>query len=819
MAKPYTILELYKMHDCESATGWTTDGSTIEVDSDCKEGKYSLKQVSTLSPGIVEYTFTPVIDISTLTHLRFWIKGDDCTFIFVIFDSADNWDQWVITMPQASWVFNTEVIATPENSSAGAVDYTDIKKIRLSVAETGKTIYFDYIIAYKDITTNCFKPEVHRKIYEISKGYFKSTLDISDNFCIEIYDENDNLRFEGNIKDRKYGNIKEYFLEGFDKVIGSKVSGDYTTSTVEVIAKALIDQVSYLRYITGSITTVAGDHTIKITERPFIEQLRKLADLFDGIGVISPDGVVYLDDGSTQCSEPEIFEATHNFIADTVGSAPSGWTDDSTSPPQVTVQSSYKSHKKVVKFADSGDVNRAVLQIHFSDHISGTIDIWICKRTTANHNFAFNLYEDNITTHAVYLYITGENIGFGGVDTGFNITDDIWHHFRIDFNCATDTATLFFDGVEIDTDRAFLNAVDSIDSIDLRTDWTSPAFNVYIDSVGFSWDPNYTVGDNLNGFVANGKHGLLANNPLLQLIGLPINHVTGYGRMDMDTGLKLKSIAENLASQKQHGILPYSFRAPHINTQTELDALVITTLSKKSLSTSPRVIEPLKLYHLYYLDALFIGRTISFKLDIKGYTIYDYNILDTYWRGESTILELYLSSGLLHPSEHEVSDATVDEHQQDEMGGEVYKTDINTVDLVIWLTTASDPSNYYYRMDHAGVIVTSRLFVGDDVDDLRDVKIIWTFRREDNLGDTIDGKWNVTTNKTDGSTNNSNNIENGTIMTIPACAQYKYRKKTYVLDALDINPNELVQCQLELNEDGRTIHIYNCSAKYYIKRS
>lgn len=143
-----TVIEL---HDCESAVEWVKIKCTLALDPDCKEGEYSLKMITTDTNNFVEHTFTTAIDISALTHFRFWIKGDNCSLKLWVLDSAGNMDNWNITMPQTSWILNPEEIATPDESY-GTIDYSDIKKMRFAIVETGKTIYFDYIIAYKPST-------------------------------------------------------------------------------------------------------------------------------------------------------------------------------------------------------------------------------------------------------------------------------------------------------------------------------------------------------------------------------------------------------------------------------------------------------------------------------------------------------------------------------------------------------------------------------------------------------------------------------------------------------------------------------------------
>jgi hypothetical protein len=85
------------------------------------------------------------------------------------------------------------------------------------------------------------------------------------------------------------------------------------------------------------------------------------------------------------------------------------------------------------------------------------------------------------------------------------INSNTWYHLRIDFECDTGG----FEGLSADTYYVYLNGVrygpynfasgvDNLDKLRISTHDTQTGYNNYIDALGYSWDSDYNVGDNLN---------------------------------------------------------------------------------------------------------------------------------------------------------------------------------------------------------------------------------------------------------------------------------------------------------------------------------
>jgi hypothetical protein len=68
-----------------------------------------------------------------------------------------------------------------------------------------------------------------------------------------------------------------------------------------------------------------------------------------------------------------------------------------------------------------------------------------------------------------------------------------WYHFKIEFDCSTDTWDIYINGVLKIDDASFSGDASYIDRIDYDNELDAES---YYDAFGYSWDPNYTSGDN-----------------------------------------------------------------------------------------------------------------------------------------------------------------------------------------------------------------------------------------------------------------------------------------------------------------------------------
>lgn len=194
---------------------------------------------------------------------------------------------------------------------------------------------------------------------------------------------------------------------------------------------------------------------------------------------------------------PGIYKATYNFNDDEIGMLPKDWSIYSqTTGDSIKVIESFNEHKKVVELIDGDDedwlsFNYYVPQIE--DPITtGTVE-WY---------WATN---DIKTVLSMYLRGIGEGSGRmvilsikNGEIEGHSVKDEQWVHMRIDFDCDKNKYDAYVNGHLKRENYTFVDGdIESILHINFYTSSIETSVN-YIDAVGFSWDDEYDVGDNLN---------------------------------------------------------------------------------------------------------------------------------------------------------------------------------------------------------------------------------------------------------------------------------------------------------------------------------
>jgi len=229
------------------------------------------------------------------------------------------------------------------------------------------------------------------------------------------------------------------------------------------------------------------------------------------INIITPENIVYNEPMSGY------YPATYGFENDIDGNNPDEWMISEPSGTSIQVENEYNGHKKVLSINDWGSSVESYTSYSSSSQITqGTIEFWFCAagtstpRTidfrggngnihgaTGNTNSAFNIYFDSNTM----VVRNGSNNMIA------NYIANQWYHIRIDFECTNggyyglnQYETKYYVDGENKGIFNFWNIKDYIEEISFESwGWGCQTNEkVYFDDVGFSWDPNYNIGDNLN---------------------------------------------------------------------------------------------------------------------------------------------------------------------------------------------------------------------------------------------------------------------------------------------------------------------------------
>lgn len=200
-----------------------------------------------------------------------------------------------------------------------------------------------------------------------------------------------------------------------------------------------------------------------------------------------------------------IYNGTYGFENDKNGSKPSGWeaTDG------VYVVNHEVGHTKVVEISEDG--NSLLCRDEFP-RTSGTIEFWIKFVGIGLISYvSFEGGDSDFHPEILDMFLMSGRWYYHFNTTDWapipNIADpqvNIWHHLRMDFRCSgaapylglsDDCYVVTFDGVSSGELPHCHTGRSAYEFFEIYISSGSDT-QVWIDAVGFSWDPNYNIGDN-----------------------------------------------------------------------------------------------------------------------------------------------------------------------------------------------------------------------------------------------------------------------------------------------------------------------------------
>ena len=243
------------------------------------------------------------------------------------------------------------------------------------------------------------------------------------------------------------------------------------------------------------------------------------------ITIITPENKTYTEPDSGY------YPATYGFENDNNGDVPEGWRSWVTVNPDPKIISSMGTHNKVTEFRDQAVNGQTSLTQTFNENkTSGTIEVWFytTDRTQRTRIFGRNSTQD----YSFHIKVDSSKWQYNNGSTWKDVPNvtapenNKWMHVRIDFECASggylglgnDEYFITIDGIKSEK-LLFEKKMDESDGFGLCSGVYATGFYFYIDSVGYSWNPNYNIGDNL-------YEGLLLsfeNSTVLEWIGYSLD--------------------------------------------------------------------------------------------------------------------------------------------------------------------------------------------------------------------------------------------------------------------------------------------------------
>jgi hypothetical protein len=214
------------------------------------------------------------------------------------------------------------------------------------------------------------------------------------------------------------------------------------------------------------------------------------------ITIITPENITY--------TEPMegYYPATYGFENDLDGTVPQDWYLGIATGGTAQVVSELGGRKKVVELVDTVTNGYPYLTQTFTSQTTGIVEFYIRKesgstqagvelRSAGTIATGIRIDYDNNGKFEAY-----QGAGYLEIATG-DYSDQTWFHIKIAFDTSTDTADFYVNGALEASNVAFKQAVVSIDRIYFGPNYLYTG-SFYFDAVGFSWDSDYNIDDNLN---------------------------------------------------------------------------------------------------------------------------------------------------------------------------------------------------------------------------------------------------------------------------------------------------------------------------------
>ena len=312
--------------------------------------------------------------------------------------------------------------------------------------------------------------------------------------------------------------IGKYVILGVDSIFDNIYRKNFTTvRSSDYILKNIIDNALSRLFSYDDEIDDFSALTFKYDQKSKARKtLKYLAMLERAVLHYKPDGELFFNKYNNLSPNPQIYLATYNFKDDadgTINNSITGLHTFSTTDTNgvVTIVASEDGHRKVCKISGDGD-NATIISIYVGIETvtSEFIEFWVKYIDNGVGVLYLNFYNESMVLIGRSFINSSTNLvssqygnGAGGNTTvNTALASDTWMHVRWAFNVVTNKQALWLDGVNIFADQNFVS--DAVATTFLRHRFLyqegagANALEGYFDAIGWSWDPSYDVGDNLN---------------------------------------------------------------------------------------------------------------------------------------------------------------------------------------------------------------------------------------------------------------------------------------------------------------------------------
>ena len=189
------------------------------------------------------------------------------------------------------------------------------------------------------------------------------------------------------------------------------------------------------------------------------------------------------------------YSGTYSFENDEIGSVPDDWISNNGDGCDTTISSIVGGHSKILNISDNSAVNLAQINNEFTLQTNETVEFWVRPHNIASGNLGISLYEG--ATWVVRTRIAfGDRLSNHDASLIADIDDNTWYHIKYIFDDYNNQFEAVINGVSKGNFDYQFNTVVGFDKLRFDTVAAHNGVEYYIDAIGYSWNDNYTIGDN-----------------------------------------------------------------------------------------------------------------------------------------------------------------------------------------------------------------------------------------------------------------------------------------------------------------------------------
>jgi hypothetical protein len=268
-------------------------------------------------------------------------------------------------------------------------------------------------------------------------------------------------------------------LNGIEEIHDTNLQGVLSLS-YDIPVPAIVGINTIVVIATNNDKDFVGDQEIS-TETEWVELK------VPPITIITPEEKTYTEGNGW-------YFGTYDFESDTVGGDPAGWQVNDFYASEIDIFAFEDDpHQKVIRIKDNEDDWVCETYTYFSsDQTSGTVEWWVMSSDIdgklkmefmSNQGYRFDV---RIWNHKIMA---------GGAEL-IDFEIETWYHIRVDFDCTTHTYNVSINGQLKGKNLEFDPIINTVFCFRLQTEFYTLSGPYYFDALGYSWDDDYSIGDN-----------------------------------------------------------------------------------------------------------------------------------------------------------------------------------------------------------------------------------------------------------------------------------------------------------------------------------